>query len=148
MARHYEIIPGKSIGPFELGMTREQIEALNIHPRKDFDDGSGTHYPMVDISEDALRAARHPRPGVNVYYDSSNTCHKLQALFGYKPTPPIFTLYGHIVNGITDQEVASILHSVGAVVHFVYASVVSAGLRAAKWEASDDHIMAIQVTPK
>jgi hypothetical protein len=43
MVEQYEIIPGKSIGPFELGMTRDQIEALNIHPKKDFDDNSGAY---------------------------------------------------------------------------------------------------------
>ena len=81
MTRHYEIIPGKSIGPFELGMTRDQIEALGVHPKKDFDDHSGTYYPLVSISEDALQKARSPRPGVNVHYDASDRRHKITAIF-------------------------------------------------------------------
>ena len=35
MTEYFEIIPGVSIGPFKLGMTREQIEELDIHPRID-----------------------------------------------------------------------------------------------------------------
>ena len=50
---------------------------------------------------------------------------------------------------MTDREVAAILYSLGVDVGFSYASVysLSAGLRATKWEASDDHIMSIQVMP-
>ncbi len=149
MAEHYEITPGKSIGPFKLGMTRDQIEAMNIHPKQDFDDHSGAYYPLVNIGEDALQRTRQPAPGVNVHYDASGKCHKITAVFGYKPSLPIFTLYGRTVNGMTDKEVASILGSTVADVSFSYASVYSpsAGLRAIKWEASDDHIMSIQVVP-
>ncbi len=150
MTKHHEIIPGKSIGPFKLGMTRDQIEELDIRPRKEFEDGSGAYYPLVDIDEEALRKVRYPHPGVSVYYDASGVCHKIDAIFAYDPSPPVFTLYGHIVNGMTDTGVASILQSIASDVKFFYASVysLSAGLRATKWEASDDHIMAIQVMPR
>lgn len=149
MAEHYEIVPGQSIGPFELGMTRDRIEALNIHPKQDFDDRSGAYYPLTNVGQDTLQKAHHPRPGVNVHYDTSGKCHKLTAIFGYKPFPPVFTLYGRIVNGMTDKELASLLRSVADDVGFSYASVYSssAGLRATKWEASDDHIVSIQVMP-
>jgi len=35
MTEYFEIIPGESIGPFKLGMTRDQIEELDIRPWMD-----------------------------------------------------------------------------------------------------------------
>lgn len=150
MTKYYEIVPGKSIGPLELGMTKEQIEELGISPRRDFEDGSGAYYPLVDIDEETLRKAHYPRPGVNVHYDASGVCHRIDAIFAYDLSPPVFTLYGHVVNGLTDRQIASILQSIVSDVEFSYASVksTSAGLLATKWEASDDHIMAIQIMPR
>jgi hypothetical protein len=130
MIKHNEIIPGESIGPFKLGMTRDEIERLSIRPMK-----TGGHFPQ---------------PGIYVYYDAAGRCNKIEAIFGYKPSPPTFTLLGHIVNGMTDKEMAGILASIATDVRFSYASVysLSAGLRATKWEASDDHIMSIRVMPR
>jgi len=56
MKEYYDIIPGESIGPFRLGMTREDVEKLNIHPMELFKDGSGAEFTSV---------------GVKVYYDES-----------------------------------------------------------------------------
>ena len=49
MTEYFEIIPGESIGPFKLGMTREQIEELDIRPRLDLKKKRCTLYPLVDI---------------------------------------------------------------------------------------------------
>jgi len=148
MTEYFEIIPGESIGPFKLGMTREQIKELDIRPRVDFEDGNGTHYPLVDIDEEEIPSG--PSPGVNVYYDTSGTCHHLEALFQYWPYPPVFTLCGHVANGMTQDKVVSILRSIASDVKGSYGSrhSLSAGIRATKWEATDDHIMSIEVMPK
>jgi hypothetical protein len=148
MTEYFEIIPGESIGPFKLGMTREQIEELDIRPRRDFKDGTGAHYPLLDMDEEEIPSG--PSPGVNVHYDASGTCHRLQALFAYWPCPPVFTLCGHVTNGMTQDEAVSIFRSMASDVKVVYATVYapSAGIRATKWERIDDHIMAITVVPK
>jgi hypothetical protein len=125
MTEYFEIIPGESIGPFKLGMTREQIEELDIRPRI-------------------------PSPGVNVYYDTSGTCHSLRAIFEYWPYPPVFTLCGHVTNGMSGSKVKSILRSIASDVRHSYGSFdsLSAGIRATKWEAGDEPIMCITVMPK
>ena len=144
MTTEYEIIPGESIGPFRLGMTRREIGEARDLARRD-----GVRFPMEDVPQQGLSTGS-PNPGVTITYDAEGKCCKLQAVFGYKPKPPVFTLFGHVVNGMTDKTLASILRSAVGDVAFSYASVVSrsAGLEAIKWEASDEHIMCINVTPK
>ncbi len=152
MTEYFEIIPGESIGPFKLGMTREQIEELDIRPRMDLESEEGTYYPLVDTDAEEIRSSNggFPNPGVTVYYDTSGTCDRLEAIFQYWPFPPVFTLCGHVTNGMTGSEVISILRSIASDVKVFYASIYSqsAGIRATKWEATDDHIMCIDVMPK
>lgn len=147
MTEYFKIIPGESIGPFRLGMTREQIEELDIRPRMDLDEES-THYPLVDI--DVEKIQYFPNPGVNVYYDTSGTCDRLRAIFGYEPSPPVFTLCGHVTNGMMGGKVKSILRSIASDVRHSYGSFdsLSAGIQATKWEAGDEPIMCITVMPK
>ncbi len=152
MTEYFEIIPGESIGPFKLGMTREQIEELDIHPRMDLKK-NGTYYPLVDIDVEEIQSrttSSFPSPGVNVYYDTSGTCHHLKAHFQYEPYPPVFTLCGHVTNGMEGSEVVSILRSIASDVEVSYGSIysLSAGIRATKWEAGDEPIMCIKVMPK
>jgi len=147
MTGYFQIIPGESIGPFKLGMTREEIEDLDIHPRMDLNN-EDTHYPLVDIDVEEIRY--FPNPGVNVYYDTSGTCHRLEAIFQYESSPPVFTLCGHVTNGMTGSKVKSILRSIASDVQHSYGTIssLSAGIRATKWEAGDEPIMFIKVMPK
>lgn len=138
----YAIIPGASIGPFALGMTRHEIDEVRSLERK-----RGVRVPLEDASQEGKKQGS-PSPGVYVYYDATGKCCKLEAIFGYRPLPPIFTLLGHVVNGMTSQEAARILRSIGAGVESFYASLSSpAGVQTTKWEASDEHIMSVVVTP-
>lgn len=142
MKKYYDIIPGASIGPFKLGMTRQEIERV-IKQERD----RGIRFPLEDVNKSSK--AGSPSPGVYIHYDAAGNCCKIEAIFGYAPSPPVFTLAGRIVNGMTDKEAASILCSMGISVSSSYASLSSpAGLRAIKWEASDEHIMSIVVLPK
>ncbi len=147
MTEYFEIIPGESMGPFKLGMTREQIEELDIRPRMDLNK-KGTYYPLVDIDVEEIQY--FPSRGVNVYYDTSGTCHHLKAHFQYEPNPPVFTLCGHVTNGMEGSGVVSILRSTASDVEVSYGSIysLSAGIRATKWEAGDEPIMSIKVRPK
>ena len=151
MTEYFEIIPGESIGPFKLGMTREQIEELDIHPRIDLNKEI-TYYPLadIDVEEFNSRTTYFPSPGVEVTYDMSGTCHHLKAIFLYDPSPPVFTLCGHVTNGMSGCEVSSILRSIASDVRHGYAwfDSLSAGIRATKWERDDEAIMSINVMPK
>jgi hypothetical protein len=62
----------------------------------------------------------------------------------------VFTLCGRVANGITENEVTSILQSMAKDIKSTFGTVhsTSAGIRAIKWENSDPHIMCIVVTPK
>ncbi len=149
MTEYFEIIPGESIGPFKLGMTREQIEELDIRPRMDLNKKC-TLYPLVDIDVEEMQSRTgFPSPGVHVDYDTSGTCHHLEAIFGYEPSPPVFTLCGHVTNGMTGSKVKSILRSIASDVRHSYGSFdsLSAGIRATEWERGDP-IMSITVMPK
>ncbi len=151
MTEYIEIIPGESIGPFKIGMTREQMEKLDIRPRIDVDENRA-YYPMEDIDVEGIQpvTSGFPRPGVHVDYDTSGTCHHLRAIFGYWPSPPVFTLCGHVTNGMSGRKVASILGSIASDVRHNYGSIysLSAGIMATKWEAGDEPIMSIVVMPK
>jgi hypothetical protein len=145
----HEIVPGRSIGPFRLGMTREEVEELDIGPGRELDDGSGTHYPLVEVDESAPQeASGYPEPGVQVHYGPTGRCHRLQAIF-HRPDAPLFSLQGRLVNGMTGTELLALLHSLASDAQVVYASIESreAGLVATKWEASDERIMSIAVVP-
>lgn len=150
MTEYIEIIPGESIGFFKLGMTREQIEELDIRPRLDLNKEC-TVYPLVDIDVKIIKTwGGFPYPGVHVSYDTSGTCHELKAIFLYDPSPPVFTLCGHVTNGMSGSKVKSILRSIASDVRLYYASYesLSAGIRATQWERGDEPIMCITVMPK
>lgn len=131
MGERYEIIPGESIGPFRLGMTREEVEKLNIHPIEMFRDSSGADFPSV---------------GVKVHYDESGKCTGIEArVFGFGTA--IFALAGRVVNDLSDRDARELFRSISSDIRFFYGcfDLPSVGLRAVEWESSDDFIYAILV---
>jgi len=125
MAWKYRIIPGESVGPFKLGMTREEIGSLRVRP---------------NTSEKGF-----PTPGIYVFYDEEGRCNKLHAVFSYKRKRPIFTLFGKIVNGMTDREFRAL---VGGTTSYASVDAPSLGISGTKWERTDERIMSITVVPK
>ena len=118
MSKEYVIVPGKSIGPFKLGMTRAEISEQPLRPNS----------PSTGF----------PSPGVSVDYDQDGRCNKLHAVFSYRREPPIFTLFGHVVNGMKESRFRALVGGRGT----YSGSVAPArGIRAAKWEHSDEHII-------
>jgi tetratricopeptide (TPR) repeat protein len=130
----YEIVPGESIGPFKLGMTRDEIEGLNIRSMENFEDNTGARFPLL---------------GVKVFYDPSGRCNEIEAEL-FNRSAPTFILAGHIVNDVTAGEAKRIFMSIAPDIKFSYAAFAlpSAGLRAIKWEHSDSHIFVIEVRPR
>jgi hypothetical protein len=150
MTEYLAIVPGESIGPFTLGMSRAQIEALDVWPRLELE--GSTHYPMADLPEQTLRGKAYvqPQPGINVTYDASGFCNRLEAILPYRVTPPVFTLCGRVANGMTAREAASVLAAIASDVKRVYGAIhsLAAGIRATRWEAGDEQIMSIIVLPR
>jgi hypothetical protein len=139
----YEIIPGESIGPFKLGMTREQIEGLNIRPMTNFEDGSGTVFASV---------------GMIVHYDPSGTCGGIAAFFApfpfahehaerFRENAPTYVLAGRDVNHTSEHDVKELFGSISPDIEISYGgfALPSAGLHASKWESSDDFIYSLSV---
>lgn len=147
MTQRHEIVPGKSIGPFALGMTRGEIEALQMRPMKHLDGGK-SFFPMIAISDAALDSD-FPSAGVTVSYDAAGRCCKLGALFSMFAEPPVFTLLGQVANGMRFGTVVGLLNTIASDVSFGYGSVESAaaGVSACQWEATDDFIVSITVAP-
>ncbi len=135
MEKSYNIIPGESIGPFRLGMRREDIEELNIHPMEMDEDGSGATFRSVCIS---------------VRFDESGRCCRIGARLHYWPGAcdgkMSFNLAGRIVNN-TEQEVIELARSISPHMKVSYGVLEwpSAGLKAVKWEAGDDFFEEIAV---
>lgn len=147
----YEIVPGRSIGPFELGMTREQIEEGSaVRPMQRLREGS-SFFPLIDVSEAELASwDDYPHPGVTVSYDASGRCGKIGAVFSWSVEPPIFTLLGQVVNGMTLEASFALLQTIASDVRCVYGTVesASAGVSAGVYEATDETIMHVTVRPR
>lgn len=149
MSEKHEVVPGESIGPFRLGMTREEIEGLGIEPMEYSEDRCEHCFPLRRL--DSHQIASEGRTGVTIEYDASGRSCRLTATFGYSPSKaPVFTLLGHVVNGMTDSTVGKLLRSIASDVEYGYGTVssASAGLTAVKWEAIDDQIMCVRILPK
>lgn len=146
----YEIVPGRSIGPFELGMTREQIEeSSTVRPMRRVTDGSA-FFPLIEVREAELaRWDDYPLVGVTVSYDASGRCCKIGAVFSWSVEPPIFTLLGQVANGMSFETAIALLHTIASDVRCFYGSVGSdsAGVSAGMHEATDETIMNVTVRP-
>ena len=146
----HEIVPGRSIGPFALGMTREQIEeGSTVRPMRRLKDGSA-FFPLTEVSEAELaRWDDYPLVGVTVSYDASGRCCKIGAVFSWSVEPPIFTLLGQVVNGMSFEASIALLQTIASDVRCFYGSVESdsAGVGAGMYEATDERIMSVTVRP-
>lgn len=133
MEELYEILPGESVGPFRLGMSREDVEGLNILPMETFKDGLGAEFTAI---------------GVKVYYDESGRCTRIEArVFGEGMAG--FVLAGRSVNNISEKDAEKIFRSISPEIRPVPGGfdLPAAGLRTFKWEDSDDFLYSILVKP-
>jgi hypothetical protein len=145
----FDIVPGRSVGPFRLGMTRDEVDALDAGPRRRLRDG-GEYFPLAGATGDRLaRGLDSVEPGAVISYDASDRCSAILAIFSWSVEPPVFTLLGRVVNGMTLGSCAALLRAIAADVTFCYGAVssASAGISASTWEASDEHIMSVRVRP-
>ena len=114
-------------------MRWEVIEGLNILPMETFEDGAGAIFTSV---------------GVTAYYDESGKCEKLEARVGGEHVAK-YVLTGRIVNNLSDHDAWELFRSISPDTTYSYGRffLLSVGLFATKWEASDDFPYAIYVVP-
>lgn len=132
MSYTLEVIPGKSIGPFRLGMTAQDVEsALRAFApeRTLWDLGIVVHF--AETGEPGVEA-RCSRISVCVVGNSGDV-----------------VLFGRRVNEIDRDEAASLLASSGFPLRrsYSYCEIEKIGIQAFRWESSDDWIYAFDVVP-
>lgn len=140
LAWDYEVLPGRSIGPVRLGMTRAEVEGLGLGPR--LEDERFIHFPVPvsggrwDWSSVGLRA-----------YFEGGACGRIEAWLSVNQSN--FRLSGRVLDGMDAAEFAALLDSLGGTVEPSSASVAapSLGIRAAKWESADSFIGNVEVFP-
>jgi len=141
--RSYEIVPGESIGPVRLGMTKTQVDAL----------GLGYHLRSADAFHFPLAAAGHSwtwqSAGIAAGFERG-ICRRVAAWLTLNPlSPPLFTLSGQVVNGMDDGPFARLLESLGPAPQVSGGGVKSLalGIHATKWERYDDYFTYVEVRP-
>lgn len=128
-----EIVPGKSIGPFRLGMTIQEINdamrSLTSEPLTLEDLGMRADFPKGETPEDHKRCNRLEIRVVN-------NDHTL-------------LLLGQPVNDISNADADSLFSSISPAMRRSYAclSLEEAGIEAIRWEHSDDWIYCFFVIP-
>jgi hypothetical protein len=152
MAASYEILPGERIGPFRLGMTREQVREA---AQRDL----GILWRDIETSKSSL-AAEGGRDdigdtGLVVDYDKNGRANSVWARWGparstFDTDDSNFVLFGHRINGLEGEEVIQLCKSYWSDVgndHFSI-EVPSAGLSFTYWEsAMDGEVCAVTVLP-
>ncbi|HVK05059.1 MAG TPA: hypothetical protein VM490_16400 [Armatimonadaceae bacterium] len=120
---HFEIVPGVGVGPFRLGMTRDEARAVAAADNATNADGD-------TLSLEPL--------ALTLRFDGAGRCREIEArVFSARPdTEPRFTLLGREVNNI-DEDAARAL--------FPALDRPDSGLRSLKWESTDDFLFALVV---
>jgi hypothetical protein len=128
-----EITPGKSIGPFRLGMTDQDIEVA----RRSLS-------PDAPTLEDLGVIASFPKENSP---DGKKRCNRLEIrVVGNDHT---LLLLGQPVNDISNADAARLLALISPHVRRSYAcfSLEEAGIEAIRWEHSDEGIYCFFVIP-
>jgi hypothetical protein len=124
----FEIIPGKSIGPFRLGMTSSEIHeaihslggdgSLSLEPLGIVAWSRGNDGGWINTTE----AGKCVRLGIRVF----NNDHEI-------------VLKGQRVNDISNEDAIALLESLAEKVSHSYGGfdATSAGIEAVRWENSD-----------
>jgi hypothetical protein len=134
----FEVVPGVSIGPVRLGMTREEIRALPILRLSETEDGAG--FDLVarergpyDIGADAI-----------VRFDEKGRCKHISV-----------TVDGACELYLGDEslrspgsELEGVLQRLGPIQHgYGSATVPARGVDATKWENGDSFYYMVGVFP-
>lgn len=129
----FEIRPGEAIGPFALGMTREEAREV---ARRDFKAEAKAWDSTAPERADFM-----PDLGIVVSYDANGRCVDVEAQFGYAFGDKCgFLLFGKRLNCMPDDAVIQLCKDHWADVtscHYWY-DVPSAGLRVTYFDSPLD----------
>ncbi len=150
IAKHtFEILPGEAIGPFRLGMTREQVR--EIAQRDLGSDIEASKFGEAgDLDRDSIGDT-----GLMVDYDGNGHANCVWGSYGWARsacgTPDsAFMLFGKNITGMNDAKVIQLCESHWTDVldrHFSI-DVPSAGLSFTYWEnATDGSLCTVDVLP-
>lgn len=132
-----EIVPGRSIGPFCLGMT---IQEINDAMR------SLSPEPLT-LADLGISASCHDERGNWRSLAGSDRCEQLEIVVVCNEHTIL--LSGKRVNDVGRDEAWELLESLGSPMSHVYASygVPEQGISAVRWEIADDGIYCFYVMP-
>ena len=136
----YEVVPGRSIGPVRLGMTRADVGALDLGWR--ISEPESLSVPFVRPGD----AWGHQEPGLRVGFEAG-VCNHLAAVLPMEAGFPRFELSGRPLNGIESEKLVDLLRAMGGLPEQSYGGVSARdlGVEASKWEASDSFFTAVRV---
>lgn len=134
----YEVVPGESIGPIRLGMTRREVESLGLGPRIGSEDT--LHFPVPSPGE----PCSWHNAGLTARFEKG-VCRLIGARL--RTLGALFTLEGRVLDGMSEGAFVTLIESLGAEAQLTLGSVQAPGLglRAGKWEFSDSYFSDVEV---
>ncbi len=103
MNEKLEINPGESIGPYKLGMSRNEVWSCYRYPI--------TCFYKTDKSK--FRTDSIELLGIHVHYDEDEKCNFIELWFPIKYNSPVGLLQGIEVTGMNMSDVATLIDMLG-----------------------------------
>jgi hypothetical protein len=94
----FEILAGKAIGPFRLGMTRAQVRKIAERELR------------AEVNAEAA-ADTVGDTGITILYDKKGRCQHITAVIGSVPGRNAFTLFGEDIRGVEDEFIIRLCES-------------------------------------
>ena len=129
----FDVRPGEAIGPFALGMTREELRALGS---RSFGGEARAWDSVHPEREDFF-----PDLGIVVSYDASGRCCEVEVQYGYAFGDKCgVMLLGQRINWMRDDEVLQLCreHWPDVSSQGYWYDILSAGLRLAYYDTPSD----------
>lgn len=142
MNENLEIIPGKSIGSYQLGMSRQDVWAQNRHPVTCFYKTEKSIQRTDDIE----------LLGIHVHYDENEKCNFIEAWTQVQYNKPVLKIKGISLNG---QSMGDI-HSLSEVLPFSFeksdsgfeSSEAGIGFYCHNYESEDSLLDGVYIIPR
>jgi hypothetical protein len=127
--RPLEVVPGRGIGPFALGQTKEEVQALTREPLESF-------FPK----DFKVRSDAHPTLGVTVSYDDDGVANHIAASMRPRYGKSNVVFEGERLREATRGTLVTLLELLGAPMEDTGESIVvpSLGLKFGLREIDDE----------
>jgi hypothetical protein len=138
------VMAGRGIGPFELGQTREQVQALTREPIE-------SCFPQ---EWSKVRSDEHPHLGVTVSYDDDGVANHIAGFVQRRGGKSTLTFEGEPLRDATRETLSLLLELLGAAAEDVGEALevpslgLKFGLREDDEPSASDACEYVVVTPK